>query len=167
MPGRTRVDWTIFALCAAFIYILTQSAIWEPEVRVLHFFQALIYVATLVLALRRSKWAYGAGASISLFWLLLTTLGTTFLRSGIEEWAHFFATGEVARPTVFLAVPAGVDQAALIVCCAWAYAKRRDRKASDLAILVASAVASVGYFVAIMAAFRPEFLAGVRHIVVR
>ena len=167
MPERTKLDWTIVGLCAGFVYILAQSAYWEPEIRLLHVFQSLIYVVVSALCLRHSKWGYGAGVSISAFWLLLTTLGTTFLRNGVQEWAHFLMTGEIVRPGVFIAVPAGIDQAGLIMCCVWAYTRLRDRRLGDLLVIGASAAASIGYFVTMMALFRPEFLTGVKHIFMR
>jgi hypothetical protein len=40
-----------------FIFILWLSAYFEADIRWLHFFQAWMYLATIVLALRRNRWA--------------------------------------------------------------------------------------------------------------
>jgi hypothetical protein len=44
-----------------FILALTVSAYLVPQLRILHFFQALIYVAVIVLTRRNSPWGFGVG----------------------------------------------------------------------------------------------------------
>ena len=61
---RTKLDWAIVASCLLFIFALAVSAYFEPAIRVLHTFQAFIYLAVIAGALRHEKWAYGAGISI-------------------------------------------------------------------------------------------------------
>lgn len=44
-------------------FALAVSAYFEPAIRVLHTFQAFIYLAVIAGALRHQKWGYGAGIS--------------------------------------------------------------------------------------------------------
>ena len=46
-----------------FIFMLWLSAYFEPDIRWLHFFQAWMYLATIGLSLRRSRWGYFIGLS--------------------------------------------------------------------------------------------------------
>src|SRR5207253_1512722 len=78
--------WTIAILSAFFIYVLAHSAWLEPYVRALHFFQALIYIAIILLLGRNPKWSYAIGISIGVFWLLLAGRGTNFVLNGFHEW---------------------------------------------------------------------------------
>ena len=54
-----------------FIFALAVSAYFEPQWRVLHVLQALIYVAVIVLTRRKSAWGFGAGVIIAVFWNFL------------------------------------------------------------------------------------------------
>lgn len=155
---RTGLDWTIVASCLAFIFVLAESAYFEPPIRTLHFFQALIYVAVIVLALRHSKWGYGAGIAIAAFWNGINIFVTTFIRNGFAEWGRFLSTGHIRNPVVFVAAPAGIAHAVLIVSCLFAYARLRDKRWSDLAVLLISGILAIGYFVAIIVVFGPQFL---------
>ena len=50
------IDWLIFASSVLFILVLALSAFYDPSIRVLHLFQALIYVAVILLTRRGSAW---------------------------------------------------------------------------------------------------------------
>jgi hypothetical protein len=67
--GIERRGPRVFILVGATIFIvaLTGSALVVPQLRVLHFSQALIYVAVAVLAWRGRAWGYGAGVSVPVF----------------------------------------------------------------------------------------------------
>jgi hypothetical protein len=70
---------------AFFIFALFLSAVFEPAIRVLHFLQALICVAVVVLTRRNSPWGYGAGVIVSAFWNYINLFVTTFIRNGVEQ----------------------------------------------------------------------------------
>src|SRR5260370_30957510 len=48
-----------------FILALTVSAVVVPPLSLLHFFQALIYVAVIVLTHRNERWGFGVGLSMA------------------------------------------------------------------------------------------------------
>jgi hypothetical protein len=55
-PRTSWLEWFIVVSCAAFVFILALSAAYNHSILVLHFFQALTYVAVVILTLRRSAW---------------------------------------------------------------------------------------------------------------
>ncbi|MCH8267629.1 MAG: hypothetical protein IH846_08935 [Acidobacteria bacterium] len=59
------IDWLIFASSVLFILVLALSAFYDPSIRVLHLFQALIYVAVILLTRRGSAW----GTALAQSWL--------------------------------------------------------------------------------------------------
>jgi hypothetical protein len=158
LTHHTRLDWTIVAACLAFILILAVSAYWEPDIRLLHLFQALIYVAVIVLSLRHDRWGYFIAVSIAAFWNAASIFATTFLRAGLLQLGELVTTGHLSRPDLFIAVPAWLTHFLLILCCLWAYARLDKKPWSDLLVFLTSAVASIGYFAAIIALFQPRFL---------
>jgi hypothetical protein len=44
-----------------FILALTLSAVFVPQLRLLHLFQAVIYVVVIILTRQNSAWGFGAG----------------------------------------------------------------------------------------------------------
>jgi hypothetical protein len=158
MRSQRKLDWTIVALCAIFIIVLAESAYFEADIRGLHFFQSLIYVAIAVLSLKHSKWGYAMGISIAAFWDGVNIFATSFIRNGFQSWAEFITTGHINNPVTFVAAPAGVDHLLLIICCAWAYARLNNKKWRDVGILFGGAVASIGYFAGSIVIFGPQFM---------
>src|SRR5277367_1359131 len=66
--GFFSTEMWIYVGAALFLVALLVSAIVDPELRVLHCLQALIYVVVIVLARRNSPWGYGAGFAIAIVW---------------------------------------------------------------------------------------------------
>jgi len=155
--GPTKPEWAILGLCLVFSLISAGAAYLEPDIRVLHFLGWLIYLAVIVLALRHSKWGYGIGIAAAAFWVGLSLFGTTFVRDGLENWAGFLRTGRITSAMALLAVPAAISQLLLIVCSIWAYWRIKNKRWSDLAILMGSAVISIGYLAGVVALFWPRF----------
>jgi hypothetical protein len=56
----TTPEWLVVVGACSFLAVLVVSALWDAGIRWLHFFQAWMYVATIVLALRRNPWGYVA-----------------------------------------------------------------------------------------------------------
>jgi hypothetical protein len=57
IPSMSR--WTVAIGAAVFIGVLFISAYWEADIRWLHFFQAWMYLATIILAWKGSRWLGG------------------------------------------------------------------------------------------------------------
>src|SRR5439155_15605014 len=83
--GERIIEWSIFVSSAVFIVILALAAVFDPTIRVLHFLQAFIYIAVMVLTRQRSVWGYGAGFSIAAFWNFTNLVHTTFIKNGAQE----------------------------------------------------------------------------------
>src|SRR4029450_8187687 len=109
--------WSIAAGAALFMFALVLSAVFEPAIRLLHFLQALIYVAVVILTRRNSSWGYGAGVVVSAFWNYTNLFVTTFIRNGVEQLMGLLQTGRIARPDQFLAVVAATGHFRLIAAC--------------------------------------------------
>ena len=58
VPEPKAAHWLILVGGCFFILVLAVSAYWEADIRWLHFFQAWMYIAAIVLALRRYAWGY-------------------------------------------------------------------------------------------------------------
>ena len=152
-------EWLIIGSSAVFVVVLAVSAWWESDIRWLHFFQAWMYVATAVLAIRRSKWGYFIGIAAGGLWAYTNLFVTHFLMSGLGELRQWIATGRLSRADQLIAVPAWTANVVLVVGCLSAYARRGDRAWRDwLAFLVTFCV-TTGFFAGAMALFQPRYLA--------
>lgn len=154
----TKVELAIVVSACIFIFALAVSAYFEPRIRLLHTLQALIYIFVIVLARRHSKWAYGVGLSIAAFWNYANLFVTTFIRNGLEN-LHLLVSGKpVIDGGALIALPAALGHFGMIVFCIWAYVNLRDKRWSDVFVLVASAFLSIGYFALIVALTGPQYL---------
>ena len=163
-PNRNTID-ALTAVCAtAFIVILGIAAYWDRTIRVLHLFESLPYVASAVLCLRRRKFGYMLGASAGAFWLWTAVTLTTFVRNGFERVLMFLRTGHVDRPDILIAAPAALATAGLVIFSLWGYFRLRNKSWTDLGLFVAAMALVAGFFVAIFAAFAPQYLGMFRSI---
>ena len=142
-----------------FILVLGISAYWEPDIRVLHFFQAWMYIATVALGFLRSRWAYFIGLSAAGFWNYLSLFIVGFFFNGLEQTAMWIHTGHLARPDLFIAVPAWFSNLLVICGCLWAYSRLDKRRLSDIWRFVVVFVLTTGFFALDMALFQPRYLA--------
>jgi len=110
---------------ALFVGALAVSAYFEPEWRVLHVFQGLIYVAVVVLAWRQSAWGYGAGACIATFWNVLLLFRSPFGTAAIEAIGTLARTGAMQRPDVWVQLFAVFGHFLIIVACLVAFLRER------------------------------------------
>lgn len=154
----TKLDWAIVASCLLFIFALAVSAYFEPAIRVLHTFQAFIYLAVIAGALRHQKWAYGAGISIAAFWNYINLFLNTFIRNGVETLSLIISGGQVANPGTIIAIPAALGHFGMIAFCLWAYLRLRNKRLTDIGILLGSGAVAISYFAAIIAMFGPRYL---------
>jgi hypothetical protein len=157
-PKIQRIDVAVAACCIGFIAILAISAYWDPTIRVLHVVEAVPYVLAAVLSLRRSKVGYALGFASGGFWLWYAGTLVTFVRNGFQQVGIFFRTGQVDRPDVLIAAPAAIATGGMAVLSVVAYSRLRRKSWSDLAIFAGAVIAVVAFFIAIFAAFAPQYL---------
>src|SRR5437899_10113663 len=126
-------DWIVIAGTCGFIVVLALSAMWQTDIRWLHFLQAWMYVATTLLALRHNRWGYFIGISAAGLWDVINLVATTFFRNGIAELLAVLRTAHSTRPDQLIAVFAWSSNALVVGGCAWAYARLRTKTVSDAA----------------------------------
>jgi len=151
-------EWLLLAGACIFILLLGVSAYWEPDIRWLHFFQAWMYVATIVLALRGNRWGYFIGISAAGLWDYTNIFATTFFWNGLEHLSEWIHTGHLTRPDLLIAVPAWLSNLLVVIGCAWAYARLPVKSLRDAANLLISFVLTTGFFALDMAIFQPRYL---------
>src|ERR1700757_1051054 len=98
-PSRERdSQWLILVGASFFILVLAISAYWEADIRGPHFLQAWMYIATIVLSFRRSRWGYFIGLSAAGLWDYTNIFATTFLYNGLQRLSEWIHTGQLQRP---------------------------------------------------------------------
>src|SRR5690242_10166730 len=75
-----------------FIFALAVSAAFVPQLRLLHFLQALIYVAIIIFARRDGAWVFGAGVTVAVLWNSLSLFITHLMQAGAVELWSFLHT---------------------------------------------------------------------------
>jgi hypothetical protein len=151
--------WLIVAGSLCFILVLALSAYWEADIRWLHFFQAWMYIAAIFLCLLGSRWGYFVGASAAGLWNYANLFVTSFFYNGLQQLALWVDTGHLARPDLFIAVPAWLSNLVVVIGCVWAYMRRPVKSRNDIGRVVLSFVLTTGFFAADMAVFQPRYLA--------
>ena len=141
-----------------FMAMLWLSAVYDPTIRWLHFFQAWMYIAVIVLALRTSRWGYFIGISIGMFWIYSCTFVSSFFRSGLIHLGRWME-GLDFRADQILAVPAWTGNLLIVIGCLWAYGRMRHKAMSDVTRLVVAFALSTAFLWADMALFQPRYLA--------
>jgi hypothetical protein len=154
------------ALCAfVFIGVLAVAAYWDPTIRVLHVFEALPYLLAAVLCLRQSKLGYALGMVSGAFWLWMAGFLTTFVRNGFERLDTLVRVGSIDRPDILIAVPAAVATTGLVLFSGVGYARLRTKSWRDLTPFAAAIVSVPAFFLAIFAAFAPQYLRMFKNVV--
>ncbi len=85
-----------------FILVLGVSAFWEADIRWLHFVQAWMYIATIILSLRANKWGYFIGISAAGLWDYANIFATTFFFNGMQQLSQWIHTGHLERPDLLI-----------------------------------------------------------------
>ncbi len=136
-----------------FVFGLTVSAIFAPQWRVLHVFQALIYVALVALTRRKSAWGFGAGVLIALFWNYLTLIRSPVGRNLIE--------GHGGDPSTAIQVVAACGHFVIIFACLAGFLQTRPAS-RQWAQFATGGVFAIGYLLAMAALVGPP--EGMEHI---
>jgi hypothetical protein len=151
-------NWLIITGGSAFIFVLALSAYWESDIRWLHFFQAWMYIATILLALRKNASGYFIGISAAGLWMYANLFATTFFFNGLEQLSHWIHTGRLARADLLIAVPAWFSNLLVVIGCLIGYLLLRARPLRDAARFLLTFALTTGFFALDMAVFQPRYL---------
>jgi len=161
---NSSIQWLVVASCTVFILVLALSAVYDPSIRVLHVFQAAIYVAVVILARRRNAWGYGAGCLVAALWNWTNLAHTTFIANGLRELSRALQTGEVRRPDQLIAVVAATAHFVLIGACLVGYSRIKPKARFEPLKFFAGGVLAIGYFVGIIILFGPQYVPLLRRV---
>lgn len=100
-----------------FLTALAISALLEPQLRVLHAFQSLIYVAVVVLARRNSPWGFGIGATMAAAWNCLNLFVTHLMQTGMALLLSVIRTGHTGQPVTIMVAIGGIGHFLLLIAC--------------------------------------------------
>jgi hypothetical protein len=140
---------------ALFIVALAVSAVAVPELRPLHFLQALIYVAVAILARRSNVFAFGAGFTIAVAWNCLEFFGPHLMQAGAVMFWSFLHTGQVQHLETMMVPIGGIGHFILMIACLTAlFHQTTDTK--QWWKFIAGGVLVLGYFALIVAIARPR-----------
>lgn len=117
VAGSRWIRVSISVGAGLFILALALSAVVVPQLRLLHLFQALIYVAVIVLTRRNSAWGFGVGVIIPVLWNSLNLFVTHLFQAGVGVFLSFLRTGHVSRPDTLMVPVGGLAHCLLIVAC--------------------------------------------------
>jgi len=151
-------QWLILIGGCFFIAVLALSAIMEADIRWLHFFQAWMYVAAIVLGLRRSRWGYFIGISAAGLWDYTNIFATTFLYNGLQRLSESIHSGHLRRPDLMIAIPAWLSNLVVIIGCVWGYFQLSRKSWADAGRLVVTFALTTGFFALDMFLFQPRYL---------
>src|SRR4029077_2691928 len=157
-PNPRLLNYLIWIGAAGFIVILALSAAFDPTIRLLHIFQAMMYVAIIVLIARGSRWGLFLGISVAMFWNYGAMFVNSFFRNGVDALSASFAEGRVVHADKIIAVFAVFFNFAIIAGCLAIYLRLSRKSWADLAAWLATLVGQGCYFAAIIALFQPRYL---------
>jgi hypothetical protein len=159
VPRANRIpERSILTGACLFILVLAISAVWEKDIRWLHFFQAWMYVATIVLARRGNRWGYFIGIAAAGLWDYAQLFVNTFFWNGLQQLSHWLRTGHMSRPDLAIAVPAFIGNLLVVVGCLWAYAGMKGKSIRDAGRFVVAFALTTGFFALDMAICQPRYL---------
>jgi hypothetical protein len=161
MTADCRLNSTHFAQAwtnlgaTLFLVALLVSAIVVPELRVLHSFQALIYIAVIVLARRNSPWGYGAGFAIAIVWNGMSLFVTHLMQAGAVAIWLSLRTGHVQQLVPMMVTLGGIGHFILIVAALIALVGH-NTEARKWWKFAGGGILSIAYFALIVAFARPH-----------
>ena len=111
-----------------FLLALLISAIYVPELRLLHFLQELIYISILIFIKKKSGWVFGAGVFIAVVWNCLNLFITHLFQTGLTLLFTWVRTGQVQRPDTLMVAVGGIGHFLLIAGCLATFIQFHPRK---------------------------------------
>ena len=151
---RSAQTW-IYVGAGLFLLALLVSGVLVPELRVLHSLQALIYVAVVVLARRKSAWGYGAGFSIAVLWNLMGLFITHLIQAGAMSFWMLLRTGH-AGELVPMAVLLGGIGHLILICATLLAVTHLDAETRKWWKFAGGSALSIVYFALLVALFQPH-----------
>ena len=142
----------VYLGAALFLVALFVSAILLPELRILHSLQALIYIAVIVLAHRRSPWGYGAGFAIAVVWNGMSLFVSHLIQAGSVAFWSSLRTGHVQQLVPMMVTLGGIGHFILIVASLFAVV-RHSTDARKWWKFAGGGVLSVPYFAVLVVIF--------------
>jgi hypothetical protein len=130
-PNRSTPYWvrtSILFGVGLFLIALTVSAIFIPQLRLLHSLQALIYVALIVLTKRNSPWGYGVGVVIATAWNSMSLFITHLFQVGVGQLLDLGRGGHVSRPDSLMVMVGGIGHFVLIFACMIGFLRLRPNE---------------------------------------
>jgi hypothetical protein len=103
-----------------FLAALLVSAIEYPELRLLHTFQALIYIVVIVLVRWNSAWGYGAGFAVAIVWNAVGLFVSHLIQVGAVAFWSSLRTGHVQQLVPMMVTLGGIGHFILIVAALFA-----------------------------------------------
>jgi hypothetical protein len=138
-----------------FILALLGSAVAVPQLRWLHAFQALIYVAVILLGRRNNAMGLGAGTTIAVAWNSLEWLGPHLIQAGAHQFWSLMSTGHIRRLDTLMVFIGAIAHIVLLVACVAAFIQLRPKQKDWRKFLVGGLLV-LAYFAAIVAVLRPH-----------
>ena len=138
-----------------FILALLFSAILLPQFRLLHIFQALIYVAILLITRRNSPWGFGAGVVVPTAWNCLSLFITHLMQAGAAQLWSLLRTGHVSQPDALAVLLGGVAHFLLIAACIGGFLQLRPRL-RQWGEFFGGGLAAMAYFALIIITMAPH-----------
>jgi hypothetical protein len=145
----------IYIGATLFLVALLVSAIVVPELRLLHSFQALIYVAVIVLARRNSAWGYGAGFAIAVVWNGMSLFITHLMQAGAVAFWSSLRTWHVEQLVPMMVTLGGAGHFILIFASIMALL-RQNADATKWWKFAGGGALAVAYFALIVSFARPH-----------
>lgn len=145
--------WIRLFIVVSAVYFMSAlfiAAAFEPDIRLLHAFQALIYVAIIVLTRRNSAWGFGIGCFNGAFWNYIFIAG-----AADKIWA--LLTGHLFRPDLVLETIATVANFLIIIACYTAFIRSRPG-ANRWTAFITGGILAVGYLILIIVIMRPLYI---------
>jgi len=139
---------------ALFIVALAGSAIVVPQLRLLHVFQALIYVAVVALAPRKGAWAYGAGVAVGCVWNGLQLFVTHNAQGGLIALWSYLHTSHPRRIDTMMVSLGTLGHFLLIAGCLAAFLPGAGK--AQWWRFIGGAVIGLAYFALIVALLLPR-----------
>jgi hypothetical protein len=118
-------------------------------------FQALIYLAVILLARRNSAWGFGAGTTIAVAWNSIEWLGPHLIQAGARELWTFLGSGQIRRLDTLMVFIGATTHIVLIVACVAAFRQLHPGK-KEWRQFLAGGVLVLAYFAGIVAIMRPR-----------
>lgn len=155
VTGSRWVLLSIFVGVGLFILALTLSAMFVPQLRLLHLLQSLIYVAVVVLTRRNSAWGFGIGVIIAVVWNGLNLFVTHLFQAGAGQFWSLLHTGHVSRPDTLMVMVGGMAHFLLIIACMTGFLQLRPRM-KHWGQFFAGGLLALAYLILIVATTAPH-----------